>query len=87
MLHKIQKELNLLFYKLDEYKQKYENLIKPQDIIIHAPYIINPTSKDKSKSSFAIDFLIKEIERMNYIGAKYLVLHPGSYTKYHYKSL
>ncbi|UUD35551.1 deoxyribonuclease IV [Mycoplasmopsis caviae] len=69
-------------YKLDEYKQKYENLIKPQDIIIHAPYIINPTSKDKSKSSFAIDFLIKEIERMNYIGAKYLVLHPGSYTKY-----
>lgn len=63
-------------YKYDEYKEKYANIIKPEDIIIHAPYIVNPSNPEKS--AFAIDFLIKEIERMNYIGSKYLVLHPGA---------
>ncbi|VEU75181.1 putative endonuclease 4 [Mycoplasmopsis maculosa] len=67
-------------YCLKEYLEKYSSTIKPEDIIVHAPYIVNPTSLEKY--NFAIDFLIKEIERMNYIGAKYLVLHPGSSTNF-----
>ncbi|EIN15444.1 Endonuclease IV [Mycoplasmopsis agalactiae 14628] len=67
-------------YKYNEYLEKYSKLITPDDIIVHAPYIVNPSSVSKSK--FAIDFLVQEIEKMNYIGAKYLVLHPGSYTTF-----
>ncbi|MGL5617618.1 MAG: deoxyribonuclease IV [Metamycoplasmataceae bacterium] len=63
-------------YLLEEYKEKYSNILKPQDIIVHAPYIVNPSNP--SKSDFAIRFLSEELKRMNYIGAKYLVLHPGS---------
>ncbi|MGL4252210.1 MAG: deoxyribonuclease IV [Metamycoplasmataceae bacterium] len=63
-------------YLLEEYKQKYSNIIKPQDIVVHAPYIVNPSNP--SKSDFAIKFLSEELKRMNYIGAKYLVLHPGA---------
>ncbi|UWD33893.1 deoxyribonuclease IV [Mesomycoplasma molare] len=67
-------------YKLFEYLRDQQEIIKPEDIIVHAPYITNPANPEKY--DFANDFLIKEIERMNYIGAKYLVLHPGSYTKF-----
>lgn len=67
-------------YKLEEYMEKYSDKIKPEDIVIHAPYITNPANPEKSR--FAIDFLIRDIERMNYIGAKHLVLHPGSHTKF-----
>ncbi len=49
-------------------------------LLFNAPYIVNPSSVSKNK--FAIDFLVQEIEKMNYIGAKYLVLHPGSYTSF-----
>ena len=67
-------------YKLDEYIEKYSNIIKPEDIVIHAPYITNPANPEKK--DFAVEFLIQEIERMNYIGAKHLVLHPGAFTKF-----
>ena len=66
-------------YRLEEYVEKYSKIIKPEDIIVHAPYIVNPSNPEKS--DFAIEFLTKEIERMNYIGAKYLVLHPGASLK------
>jgi deoxyribonuclease-4 len=67
-------------YQLDFYLEKYADIIKPEDIIVHAPYITNPANLEKF--AFANDFLIAEIARMNYIGAKYLVLHPGAHTKY-----
>ncbi|WP_029512977.1 deoxyribonuclease IV [Mycoplasmopsis iners] len=67
-------------YKKDEYLKNYAQLIKPEDIVIHAPYIVNPSNPEKA--DFAIQFLIEEIKRMNYFGAKYLVLHPGAYTKF-----
>ena len=67
-------------FNIEEYKEKYSEIIKPEDIVVHAPYIVNPASVEKYQ--FAIDFLIKEIERMNAIGAKYLVLHPGAHTKF-----
>lgn len=67
-------------YKINEYKTKYSSIIKPEDIIIHAPYIVNPASI--SKGEFAVKFLIEEIQRMNSFGAKYLVLHPGAFTEF-----
>ncbi|WP_027334785.1 deoxyribonuclease IV [Mycoplasmopsis felifaucium] len=67
-------------YQLDKYLANFKDKIKPEDIVVHAPYIVNPTSISKNK--FSIDFLIQEINRMNYIGAKFLVLHPGSYTTF-----
>ncbi|ENY68755.1 Endonuclease IV [Metamycoplasma auris 15026] len=67
-------------YHLEQYKNLYAKHIAAQDIIVHAPYIVNPSNPEKSQ--FAIDFLVAEIKRMNYIGAKYLVLHPGSHTTF-----
>lgn len=74
------KRVDFANYNLQTYLEKYQNLIPPEDIIVHAPYIVNPSSV--TKHQFANDFLIQEIKRMNYIGAKYLVLHPGSYTTF-----
>ncbi|VEU63605.1 deoxyribonuclease IV [Mycoplasmopsis bovirhinis] len=67
-------------YNLEVYLQDYKDKIKQEDIIVHAPYIINPANP--AKANFSNDFLIKEISRMNYLGLKYLVLHPGAYTTY-----
>lgn len=51
-----------------------------QNIIVHAPYIINlANNKDDSKYNFSINFLKEEIKRCEQIGIKYLVLHPGSH--------
>ncbi|CAT04799.1 putative endonuclease 4 [Mesomycoplasma conjunctivae] len=67
-------------YKLNEYKQMFLDIVKPEDIIVHAPYIINNASI--AKHEFSNKFLIEEINRVRYIGAKYLVLHPGSHTTF-----
>lgn len=54
----------------------------PMDrMIIHAPYIINLANSVKPQvTDLAISFLQQEVERTHEIGARYLVLHPGSYT-------
>ncbi len=57
-----------------------ENNINLEDIIIHAPYIVNLGRIDDEKHSFAVDFLTKEVVGVASIGCKYLVLHPGSHT-------
>ena len=63
-------------WHLEEFKKNWNNFIKTEHIIVHAPYIVNLANFEKAK--FAIDFLTKEIQMMNLIGAKYLVLHPGA---------
>lgn len=73
------KRVSVSNYKLNEYLNNYSKKIKPEDIIVHAPYILNLANIEKSE--FSKNFLINEIERMNYIGAKYLVLHPGASLK------
>ena len=65
---------------LNEYEEQYQDLLPKENILVHAPYIVNPSSVEKHQ--FAIDFLINEIETMNYLGLKQLVLHPGAYTKF-----
>src|SRR5690625_3716524 len=40
-----------------------------EDIVVHAPYIINLASYKKQTFRLAVDFLRSEIERTDYIGA------------------
>ena len=55
-----------------------ENNIDINNVICHAPYIINPATPDLEKRNFAINFLIQELQRCQQLGIKYIVLHPGS---------
>lgn len=57
-----------------------EHNMKIEDIIVHAPYIINlANDNDDAKYNFSINFLIQEVKRCEEFGIKYLVLHPGSH--------
>ncbi|MFV0519922.1 MAG: deoxyribonuclease IV [Lachnospirales bacterium] len=56
-----------------------ENNIPLENMVVHAPYIVNLGNPDDEKWNFSVDFLKKEIKRVSAIGATYLVLHPGSY--------
>ena len=46
-------------------------------VVVHAPYIINLCNENNFE--FSINFLTQEVERVNSLGVKYLVLHPGSH--------
>ena len=49
-------------------------------IVVHAPYIINlGNTKKPDKFAFAVDFLRKEIERADALGADQMTLHPGAH--------
>ena len=74
------KRVDVSKYKLEEYQKTYIKEIVPENIVVHAPYITNPANPEKK--DFANQFLIKDIQRMNYIGAKHLVIHPGAHTKF-----
>ena len=50
------------------------------EIIVHAPYIINLGNTVKPETfELATGFLAKEIERSESLGAKTIVLHPGAH--------
>ncbi|WP_128896185.1 deoxyribonuclease IV [Longirhabdus pacifica] len=51
-----------------------------EDIVVHAPYIINLGSYKSNTYELAVDFLQEEMNRTDYIGVKNIVLHPGAYT-------
>lgn len=54
-----------------------KNGIEKDNIIVHAPYIINLANTEKYQ--FAVDFLKQEISRCEKLQMKYMVLHPGSH--------
>lgn len=57
-----------------------ENGIDINDVIIHAPYIINLANTQKPETfELATEFLSQELRRVEEIGASILVLHPGSH--------
>ncbi len=56
-----------------------DNNINKDTVIVHAPYIINLANGDESKFNFSCNFLTEELKRVNTLGMKYLVLHPGSH--------
>jgi len=54
-----------------------ENSIDINNIIVHAPYIVNMASDNP----FAVEFLQQEIKRVKELNMTKLVLHPGSSVK------
>ena len=60
-----------------------ENNIDVKNLVVHAPYIINLGNlKDEEIFKLAKRVLKDEIYRTNYIGVKYLVLHPGAHLNF-----
>lgn len=50
------------------------------NIVVHAPYIINIGNTQKSQTfQLGVDFLRSEVERTEALGARQIVLHPGSH--------
>ncbi|MBQ6498236.1 MAG: deoxyribonuclease IV [Bacilli bacterium] len=61
----------------EAFKMMKNNNIDSSKIIVHAPYIINLCNEEKF--DFSCNFLIEEVKRVEKLGIKYLVLHPGSH--------
>lgn len=51
-----------------------------EEIVVHAPYIINLGSYKENTYELAVEFLQEEIRRTHAIGVKNIVLHPGAFT-------
>ena len=63
----------------EAHKLMEENGMDIQNVICHAPYIINlANNKDEEKWQFSIGFLKQELERCKTLGISYIVVHPGS---------
>lgn len=60
----------------EAWKMMKENNINIDNVIVHAPYIVNLANSDNF--NFSVSFLQNEVERCNTLGIKYMVLHPGS---------
>lgn len=54
-----------------------ENNININDVIVHAPYIINMANSNNDE--FNVNFLKQEIKRVDALGITKLVIHPGSH--------
>ena len=51
-----------------------------KEVVVHAPYIINLGNVNKPENfKFGVEFLQSEVQRAQAIGAKQIVLHPGSH--------
>ena len=77
---------NTIRRKIDEVKTREaqeimkKNNININNVIIHAPYIVNlANNKDEDKFNFAVNFLKQELKRAEMLGIKKIVLHPGSH--------
>src|SRR5690554_1492377 len=55
-----------------------ENNIDTNDLVVHAPYIINLANPDPVKRQFGVDFLSEEVRRTTALKINQIVLHPGS---------
>src|SRR5690554_246349 len=55
-----------------------ENNISYENVVVHAPYIMNLANPSEEKRNFGIDFLTSEIERTDKMKATQIVFHPGS---------
>lgn len=55
-----------------------ENHLSFDNVIVHAPYIINLGNPDPEKRAFAVSFLTEEVKRTAAMQVSQIVLHPGS---------
>lgn len=69
--------------RIDEAKELMkEHHIDINDVVVHAPYIINLANTVKPETfELAVSFLKQEIDRCEAIGISRLVLHPGAHVK------
>lgn len=51
-----------------------------EEIVVHAPYIINLGSYKPATYQLAVEFLQEEIRRTHALGVRNIVLHPGAFT-------
>lgn len=56
-----------------------QNNINLEDVIVHAPYIVNLAQVDDDKFNYAVSFLTNEVKLVAKTGAIYMVLHPGAH--------
>lgn len=57
-----------------------KNGIKQEDIVVHAPYIINLGNVNKPDNfEFAVGFMKDEIKRAEALGATQMTFHPGAH--------
>lgn len=73
----IRKEIDINLVKKAQELMSANN-ININNVICHAPYIVNPASNDLIKQDFAVSFLQEEIRRCSLMGVTKMVLHPGS---------
>jgi deoxyribonuclease-4 len=65
---------------MEAYSLMKEKCIDINNVIVHAPYIINLANKDNSDNyKFAVSFLKQEIKRCEQLGINKIVIHPGSH--------
>ena len=64
----------------EAYKLMKENNIDLNNVVIHAPYIVNLGNLENF--DFSVSFLKGEIERAYELGIKNVVLHPGANVSY-----
>lgn len=64
---------------LEAMQMMKDNNIDLRNVIVHAPYIINPANT--ANLEFSTNFLRQEIERVEALGVTKLVLHPGSHVQ------
>lgn len=53
--------------------------INPEDVVVHAPYIMNLANPNPETRAFGVQFLSEEIRRTEAMGARQIVLHPGAH--------
>ncbi len=64
----------------EAYNIMKKNNIKLNNVIVHAPYIINlANNTDQQKHNFYISFLKQEMERCKRLGVDKIIIHPGSH--------
>ena len=69
-------------YTAEAKKLMEANNIDINNVVCHAPYIINLADyENDDKYQFGINFLIQELKRVEALGVKSLVVHPGSSLK------
>ena len=74
----VRKDINIEY--LEEAKKLMkENNIDINNVICHAPYIVNlANNKELEKWQFSINFIKQELKRCDELNVKCMVLHPGS---------
>lgn len=66
----------------EEDAKKLRNILEENDfgkLVAHAPYTLNPCSKDEKVRQFAHMAMSEDMERMEYLPGNYYNFHPGSH--------